>query len=233
LREGIKVVGDDGAEVPRAEFDDNGRLINAARCVGEIVNTLGVGPFEGYYRNDEAMRRTTKRGWYWSGDLGYVDDDGWVFFAGRTTDWLRVDGENFPGAPIEAIIGRHPDVLLAAVYAVPAADSGDEVMAALVLRDGVHFDGRAFAAWLDDQADLGPKWKPTFVRVCRALPTTPTNKILTRTLVHEKFRSDRVGGDQLFRRVRRADAFRPFTEMDEDALRRSFEHNGRQAAWEL
>jgi hypothetical protein len=69
--------------------------------------------------------------------------------------------------------------------------------------------------------------------VCRALPTTPTNKILTRTLVHEKFRSDRVGGDQLFRRVRRADAFRPFTEMDEDALRRSFEHNGRQAAWEL
>ncbi len=68
------------------------------------MNTLGVGPFEGYYRNDEAMRRTTRNGWYWSGDLGYVDDDGWVYFAGRTSDWLRVDGENFP---VDADRGDH------------------------------------------------------------------------------------------------------------------------------
>ena len=182
------VVDEDGHEAPRADFDADGRLVNADRCVGEIVNTLGVGPFEGYYRNEEAMRRTTRNGWYWSGDLGYVDEDGWVYFAGRTSDWLRVDGENFPAAPIEAIIGRHPDVLLASVYGVPDPDSGDQVMAALVLREGAAFDGASFAAWLDGQADLSPKWRPRFVRVCAALPTTPTNKILTRTLVHEKFR---------------------------------------------
>ena len=233
LRQGIMVVGEDGTESPRARFDDDGRLTNADRCVGEIVNTLGVGPFEGYYCNDEAMQRTTRGGWYWSGDLGYVDDDGWVFFAGRTTDWLRVDGENFPGAPIEAIVGRHPDVLLVAVYGVPAADSGDEVMAALVLREGARLDGAAFGAWLDDQADLGPKWRPTLVRVCDSLPTTPTNKVLTRTLVHEKFRSDRVGEDLLFRRDRGAREFRPFTAADEDAMRRSFERNGRGALWDL
>ena len=82
------------------------------------------------------MQRTTRNGWYWSGDLGYVDDDGWVYFAGRTSDWLRVDGENFPATPIEAIIGRHPDLLLASVYGVPEPDSGDQVMCALVLREG-------------------------------------------------------------------------------------------------
>ena len=82
LREGIKVVDEEGQEAPRAVFDADGGLTNADRSVGEIVNTLGVGPFEGYYRNDEAMRRTTRNGWYWSGDLGYVDEDGWVYFAG-------------------------------------------------------------------------------------------------------------------------------------------------------
>ena len=84
LRQGIMVVDEEGHETPRAEFDGEGRLVNADRCVGEIVNTLGVGPFEGYYRNEEAMHHTTRQGWYWSGDLGYVDDDGWVYFAGRT-----------------------------------------------------------------------------------------------------------------------------------------------------
>jgi fatty-acyl-CoA synthase len=201
--------------------------------VGELVNTFGVGPFEGYYRNEEAMAQTTRDGWYWSGDLGYVDDDGWVYFAGRTSDWIRVDGENFPGAPIESIIGRHPDVVLASVYGVPDPDSGDQVMAALVLREGAEFDGASFASWLDRQPDLGPKWRPRFVRLCDALPTTPTNKILTRTLVHEKFRSDRVDGDRVYMRERGADSFRRFDESDEIALRTAFESRGQLVAWHL
>jgi fatty-acyl-CoA synthase len=233
LREGIMVVDEAGNEAPRAQFDADGRLRNAADCVGELVNTLGVGPFEGYYRNDQAMEQTTRKGWYWSGDLGYVDDDGWVYFAGRTADWLRVDGENFTAAPIEAIIGRHPDVLLASVYGVPAPDSGDQVMAALVLRDGASFDGAAFAAWLDTQPDLGPKWRPTFVRISATLPSTPTNKILTRTLIHEKFRHDRVAGDPLYERSRGASEFRPFTETDEATLHAAFESHGRARAWDL
>jgi fatty-acyl-CoA synthase len=233
LRQGTMVVDEEGVEASRAVFDAGGRLVNADRCVGEIVNTLGVGPFEGYYRNEEAMRATTRNGWYWSGDLGYVDDDGWVYFAGRTSDWLRVDGENFPAAPIEAIVGRHPDVQLASVYGVPDADSGDQVMLALVLRERSHFDAAGFASWLDGQADLGPKWQPRFLRLCGALPSTPTNKILTRTLVHEKFRSDRVHGDAVFRRVRGDASFRPFTGGDEAALRAAFEVNGRLPAWDL
>ena len=233
LRQGIVVVDSGGDELPRARFDAEGRLVNAEDCVGEIVNTLGVGPFEGYYRNDEAMRRTTRKGWYWSGDLGYVDEDGWVYFAGRTSDWLRVDGENFPAAPIEAIVARHPDVMMASVYGVPDADSGDQVMVALVLREGATFDGSGFAAWLDEQPELSPKWRPCFVRLCDALPTTPTNKVLTRTLVHQKFRSDRVGGDPVYVRRRQDDLYRRFTAEGEESLRQAFESSGRSRAWEL
>jgi fatty-acyl-CoA synthase len=233
LRQGIVVVGEDGLEVPRARFDGEGGLLNADQCVGEIVNTLGVGPFEGYYRNEEAMAHATRHGWYWSGDLGYVDEDGWVYFAGRTSDWLRVDGENFPGAPIEAIMSRHPDVILASVFGVPDSDSGDQVMAALILRKGLVFDGRLFASWLDSQPDLSPKWRPRFIRLCKTLPSTPTNKILTRTLAYEKFRSDLVDGDPVYVRTPDADTFRRFSDQDETALRGAFDSSGRLRFWDL
>lgn len=233
LRQGILVVDAEGHELPRARFNADGRLLNGEECVGEIVNTLGVGPFEGYYRNDEAMDSTVRDGWYWSGDLAYVDDDGWVYFAGRTSDWLRVDGENFAAAPIEAILGRHPDVTMAAVYGVPDADAGDQVMAAIVLREGAAFDGREFAVWIDEQADLSPKWRPRYVRQSDALPCTPTNKVLTRTLVRQRFRSDLVGGDPVFVRERGADAYRLFTAGDEVALRRAFDARGRSRFWDL
>ena len=233
LRQGILVVDDAGDEAPRAKFDGGGRLLNADLSVGELVNTLGVGPFEGYYRNEEAMRQTTRKGWYWSGDLGYVDDDGWVYFAGRTSDWLRVDGENFTAAPIEAIVGRHPDVMLVSAYGVPAPDSGDQVMVALVLREDAAFDEVAFATWLDAQADLSPKWQPRFVRVSETLPSTPTNKILTRTLAHEKFRSDRVHGDAVYLRNRGEEAFRLFVQEDESRLRDDFASQGRRTVWDL
>ena len=65
-----------GRERRRARFDGEGRLLNADECVGEIVNTAGAGPFEGYYNNTEANERTLRFGWYWTGDLGYLDEDG-------------------------------------------------------------------------------------------------------------------------------------------------------------
>ena len=202
-------------------------------CVGEIVNTSGIGVFEGYYNNDEANARATRNGWYWSGDLGYLDTEGYLYFAGRNADWIRVDGENFPVGPIEAVVARHPDVLACAAYGVPDPEAGDRVMLALVLRDGAGFDPVAFASWIDGQADLSPKWRPTHVRVATALPTSPTNKVLTRTLVHEKYRPDRTGGDRLFVRERGDDAFRPFGADESDDLRRRMDGFGRLRFWDL
>ena len=231
--EAVKVVDEDGRERPRADFDAHGRLVNADECVGEIVNTAGVGPFEGYYNNPEANERTTRFGWYWSGDLGYVDEAGYLYFAGRNAEWLRVDGENFPAGPIEAVLSRHPDVVIAAVYGVPDEQAGDQVMAALILGDGASFDPDGFAAWIDGQADIGPKWRPRYVRVASELPATATNKVLKRTLVHQKFRADRTGGDALWVRGRGEDAYRPFTADDEAALRDRFVAAGREPFWDL
>jgi fatty-acyl-CoA synthase len=231
--ETVKVVDDEGHERPRAHFDAAGRLVNADECVGEIVNTGGVGPFEGYYNNAEANERTTRFGWYWSGDLGYVDDAGYLFFAGRNAEWIRVDGENFPAGPIEATVSRHPDVVIAAVYGVPDDQAGDQVMAALILRGGASFDPVEFAKWLDSQADVGPKWRPRYVRVSSELPATATNKVLKRTLVHQKFRSDRTGGDPVWVRNRGEDVYRPFTTDDEAALQLRFAEAGRDRFWDL
>jgi fatty-acyl-CoA synthase len=230
----VKVVAEDGSELPPARIDPTtGRVLNAEDCVGEIVNTAGLGPFEGYYNNPEANERTTRFGWYWTGDLGYLDQDRYLYFAGRTADWIRVDGENFLAAPIEAALTRHPDVVLASAYGVPDDEAGDQVMAGFVLRDGAAFDPAGFAAWLDAQADVGTKWRPRYVRILRDPPTTGTNKIVKRTLVHQKWRADRTGGDPMFIRLRGDDRYRPFTETDEQALHDSFVRNQRERFWDL
>jgi fatty-acyl-CoA synthase len=233
VTETVKVVDPDGNELPRARFDADGALANADACVGEIVNTAGAGPFEGYYNNAEATESALRGGWYWSGDLGYVDDDGFLFFAGRTADWLRVDGENFPAGPIEAAVGRHPDVVLAAAYGVPDEHAGDQVMVAIQLREGATFDGAALAAFVDSLPDVGPKWRPRYVRLVHEFPSTGTNKVVKRTLVRQKYRRDLCGGDGLYVRERGADSYREFTVSDEDALRAALERAGRIRFWDL
>lgn len=229
----VRVVDEQGVPRPPARFDAGGRLVNAEECVGEIVNTAGAGPFEGYYANPEATARATRGGWYWSGDLGYLDEDGFVFFAGRTTDWLRVDGENFPAGPIEAALAQHPDVLAAAVYGVPDPQAGDAVMGALVLRAGTAFDPAAFAGWLDARPELGPKWRPRWLRLATELPHTPSHKVLHRELARAKWRRDLVGSDSVWWRPRGAAAFVAFTAADEDRLREQFARAGRDRFWDL
>jgi fatty-acyl-CoA synthase len=229
----VQVVDDDGTEKPVAELDERGRVLNAEASVGEIVNTQGVGPFEGYYNNDDATAKTTRFGWYWSGDLGYKDARGFLYFAGRNADWIRVDGENFPAGPIEETLRKAPGVVLAAVYGVPDDQAGDQVMAGLVLTDDSEFDPAAFATWLDAQEGIGPKWRPRYVRIVRDPPTTGTNKIVKRTLVHQKFRADRMSGDRCFVRNRGEQEYRAFTEADESELHASFVRHGRERFWDL
>ena len=122
--------------------------MNAEQAIGELVNTGGKALFEGYYKNEAADAQRTRGGMYWTGDLAYRDADGFLYFAGRDFEWLRVDGENFAAAPVERILARFPGVVLAAVYAVPDEEVGDQVMAALQLADPARFDPAAFDAFL-------------------------------------------------------------------------------------
>ncbi|HWS93253.1 MAG TPA: fatty-acid--CoA ligase FadD1, partial [Mycobacterium sp.] len=170
------------AECPAALFDHDGALINAEEAIGELVNTTGAGLFAGYYNDPQATDARLRHGMFWSGDLAYRDADGWIYFAGRSGDWLRVDGENMTTAPIERILQRLTPVSHVAVYAVPDEHVGDQVMAAIVLCDNADLTPEEFGAFLTAQPDLSLKAWPRHVWLTDRLPTTATNKILKREL---------------------------------------------------
>jgi fatty-acyl-CoA synthase len=168
-----------------AEFDETGALTNADQAVGELVNTEGAGYFQGYYNDSSANEERMRHGMYWSGDLAYRDADGWIYLAGRTADWMRVDGENLAAAPIERILQRLPAINRVAVYAVPDPNVGDQVMAALVLQDDASLSPTELTDFLAAQPDLPTKGWPRFVRLAPDLPSTATNKVLKRELISQ------------------------------------------------
>lgn len=214
-----------GEEQATADIDENGLLRNPEQAIGELVRRDSLGSFEGYWGNPEADNDRAKNGWFYSGDLAYRDADGVFFFAGRVGDWLRVDSENFAAAPVERIIGRFPGVAGVAVVGVPDATSGDRVLAALELEDGLELDPETFASWLAEQADLGTKWSPTYLRICKALPTVGHDKIDRRQLRREAW----LTSDPVWRRRPREAAYQPLTADDRIAIREEFAANERLA----
>lgn len=172
-------------ECAPAVFDEHGALVNFDEAVGELVNTFGAGGFTGYYNDADATDERMRHGMYWSGDLAYRDADGWIYLAGRTADWMRVDGENLAAGPIERVLQRLPEINHVAVYAVPDDSVGDQVMAAIVLNNGATLTPGQFGDFLAAQSDLSPKAWPRYVRIAAALPRTATNKILKRELIAE------------------------------------------------
>jgi fatty-acyl-CoA synthase len=170
------------AECPVAHFDKDGALANADEAIGELVNTSGTGFFTGYYNDPEANAERTRHGIYWSGDLAYRDAEGWIYLAGRTAEWMRVDGENLAAAPIERILLRLKQINRVAVYAVPDENVGDQIMAAIVLNQDAALTPEQFGAFLDAQPDLSPKAWPRYVRIAADLPSTATHKVLKREL---------------------------------------------------
>ncbi len=215
-----------GRECSRARFDADGRFLNPADAVGEMVNRSGSGAFEGYYKNTDADAQRSRHGWYWTGDLGYRDEAGFFYFAGRQGDWVRVDSENFATAPVERVIERHPDVSNAAVFAVADTVAGDQVMAAIELRPGAVFDAEGLWSFLLAQPDLGTKWAPRFVRVCPALPLTATGKVTKKQLQSEAWQCD----DPVFWVPdRRMGTPRALDDDDRRMLRQAFIDHGRAA----
>lgn len=219
-----------GAESAVAKFDEHGRLINPEEAIGELVNRLGGTGFEGYWNNEEADASRVHDGIYWTGDLGYRDAAGFLYFAGRDHDWLRVDGENFAAAPVERILARFPVVLLAVVFAVPDAIVGDQVMAVMQLKPGVSFDPSDFASFLAGQEDLGTKWAPRFVRVTDQLPLTETGKVVKRSLRAERWE---CGDPVWWRPEPKGTEWRRLTAVDLGAIAAEFERRGRTHVLQL
>lgn len=224
---GIAVVDPQSrAECAPAILDEHGRVANADVAVGEIVDKTGARDFEGYYKNDAADAEKIRGGWYWTGDLGYRDEAGFLYFAGRRGDWIRVDGENTSALTIEQVLRRHPLVIGAGVYAVPDPRSGDQVMAAVEVADPDGFDVAEFAAYLESQPDLGGKGTPRFLRVSGGLPVTGSNKVLKRELQAERWHTE----EPVYRWIGRGEpVYTRMTDDDKRSLDAEFVSYGRQS----
>jgi crotonobetaine/carnitine-CoA ligase len=145
--------------------------------VGEIV----VRPLShavtmlGYHRMPEATVEATRNLWLHTGDLGCLDDDGFLYFADRAKDAIRRRGENISSAEVEAGLLKHPGVIEVAAYPVASELGEDEVMVAVVVAG----DPPPTAADLVEHCsgELPGFAVPSFVRIVSELPKTPTMKV--------------------------------------------------------
>jgi fatty-acyl-CoA synthase len=225
----VKILDPGGAECPPAELDADGKILNYDDAVGEICRVAtDTALFQGYFDNADANSQKFRDGVYHSGDLGHVqvrDGDRYLFFDGRTDDWIRKDGENFSAAQIGRILTEHPDVALAVAYGVPCSVSDELVMTAIKLRQGARFDPKDFYLWVDAQVSGGSmdrKWFPDFVRLVEDFEYTETQKVLVRNLKRNHYNCDRLAGEPLYWRVRGDTQFREFTKREYETVKMVF-----------
>ncbi|WP_235736397.1 AMP-binding protein [Nocardioides alcanivorans] len=213
-----------GEECPRARFDDSGRLLNP-EAVGQIVGVGLAHTFEGYYKNPGAMADRIRGDDFWTGDLAYRDAAGFFYFAGRSSDWLRVDSENFSAAPVERVLQRVDGVLAAPVFAVPDASTGDQVMCVVELAPGASFDAAAFSRHLAEQPEMSAKWWPRYVRIIDRIPLTGSNKVNKAPLRAAAWCTD----DPVWIRVGRTQEYVLLDDAGRDRIAAEFTSHGRQA----
>ena len=141
----VQILNERGEACPPAELGPDGKITNYAVAVGEICRVAAdTGLFQGYFDNPDANSSKYRGGVYHSGDLGHIlerDGKRYLFFDGRTDDWIRKDGENFSALQVARLIQEHPDIVLAAAYGVPwtttVGANGGATMNPLVLLDVV------------------------------------------------------------------------------------------------
>jgi acyl-CoA synthetase (AMP-forming)/AMP-acid ligase II len=150
---------------------DDGRALGP-RQVGEIC-VDSPARMAAYFRDPEQTAQALRDGWFFTGDLGYVDEDGWLYFVDRKRDVIRRGGENISSVLIEKTLREHPSVAEAAVIGIPDPVLGQEVMAFIVAKGPVTEDElRAFAA-----ERLAKFQVPRLWEFRDSLPKTPSQRV--------------------------------------------------------
>ncbi len=162
----MKVVDDDDNDVPQGE-------------VGEIV-IRGHNIMKGYWKHPEATEKAMKGGWFHSGDMATVDEDGYFFIVDRKKDMIIRGGYNIYPREIEEVLYEHPAVREAAVVGLPNDEWGEEVGAAVTLKDGESASPDELRAFVKDQ--VAAYKYPRRVWLVDDLPKGPTGKILKREI---------------------------------------------------
>ncbi|MFE7245050.1 long-chain fatty acid--CoA ligase [Streptomyces sp. NPDC057582] len=163
----MRVVDDDGEDVPRGE-------------VGEIA-IRGHNVMKGYWQRPEETAAAIRDGWFHTGDLGRLDQDGFFWIVGRSKDMIIRGGNNVYPREIENVLYEHPAVAEAAVIGVPDPDLGEEVGAAVVLRPGARATAEELRAYVKSR--VAAYKYPRKVWITDALPKGPTGKIIKREVV--------------------------------------------------
>lgn len=131
----------------------------------------------GYYANPQATLKAWRNLWFHSGDSGYIDADGWVYFADRLGDRIRRRAENISSYDIEVAANAHPMVLESAAIGVPSEFlSDDDVKLCVVIRAGMELEPEDLLAFL--AAHLPHHMVPRYVEILPAMPRTPTQKVM-------------------------------------------------------
>jgi long-chain acyl-CoA synthetase len=162
----MRVVDERGADTPAGE-------------VGEIA-IRGHNVMKGYWGRPEATAEAVPDGWFRSGDLARVDEDGYFFIVDRRKDLIIRGGYNVYPREIEEVLYEHPAVAEAAVIGVPDAALGEEVGAAVVLKSGYTATPEDLRAYV--KAQVAAYKYPRFVWLLDALPKGPTGKVLKREI---------------------------------------------------
>jgi carnitine-CoA ligase len=171
--------GSGGRASPSAEVavvDEEDRRV-APTVVGEIVTRSKI-PWTmmlEYYNNPIATVDAWRNGWFHTGDLGYVDEGGYLFFVDRKKDAMRRRGEMVSSWDVETVSGRYPGVREVVAYGIPSELGEDEIMAALVVDDPVSFSSAGFVAFCQDR--MAAFQVPRFVRLVSEFPRTQTARV--------------------------------------------------------
>ena len=167
----MKVIDDDGNELPQGE-------------VGEIV-ARGPRVMTGYWKDEEKTAKTIdKDGWVHTGDVGYVDEDGYFFLSGRSSDMIIRAGENISPEELENVIRTHPKVEDVAVIGVPDETWGEEPRAVVIVKKGEMATEEEIMEHCREQ--LASFKRPRSVVFVDSLPRNPMGKLIKRE-IREKY----------------------------------------------
>ncbi len=162
----IRIVDDNHRDVPLGEW-------------GEIC-IRGPGVMQGYWNKPEETSRALRNGWLHSGDIGTMDDEGYVFIVDRVKDMINVAGLKIWPAEVEQFLYRHPAVKEVAVYGIPHPEKGEVVKAAIVLKEGATATAEGINAFCREH--MAVYKVPAVVVFLDELTKSPTGKILKRIL---------------------------------------------------
>jgi fatty-acyl-CoA synthase/long-chain acyl-CoA synthetase len=142
--------------------------------VGEIICQSPLAT-HGYYKNPEATNASFRDGWFYTGDLGYFDEDGYLFVVGRKKDMVKSGGISIYPLEIESVIYSHADILEAAVIGVPDPQWGEAVKAVVVLRQESRLTGEELIGFCKER--LSAYKVPKSVEIRSSLPHTEIGKV--------------------------------------------------------